>query len=353
MYIIFRLPAYDKKRNDYATDLEQFHDLIRQMDEHKKALERKVQERTAALAEKNTELGRLRDEKEALKQTSATQVLSIDDLPKLENAQKQADEAFARTTHTKDRLKAIISEYQEKLDTSGACLEQNMAEYNQLIAELATNPRFKDFVSMKVTSNLNKDKLHSTQDELLGVDLYETVHPLISRCQRDLSNKTGETKDELQEHLDKVDKIEAVNKEKAAKLKILLEKYGRCEGMLMQQTESLESVLAVRQRELAAMEQTVQSIQQSPGTVEEQVARLERERAELEALRLQRQQKYAVQEKTVRAKIEQALNLMLQQEEYTQRRLAQLRDYWGTKRATLVSIKKAAEPSSNLAEKNH
>jgi hypothetical protein len=126
----------------------------------------------------------------------------------------------------------------------------------------------------------------------------------------------------------------------------------------LQQTESQESVLAVRQREVAAMEQRVQSIQEPPGTVEEQVARLERECAELEALRLQRQEEYAVRKKTVRAKIEQALNLMLQQEEYTQRRLAQLRDYWGNKRATLVAIQKQqqeAEPSTNnnLAERNH
>jgi kinetochore protein NDC80 len=354
------LPVYDKKRHEYATDLEQFHDLIRQMNEHKKTLEHKVQERTAALAEMNTELRQLGDEKEALKQVIATQVLSIDDLPKLENAQKQADEAFVRTTHAKERLKAVISEYREKVDTSMASLEQNLADYNQVIAGLAaTNPRFHDFVDMK--ANFNKDKLLSTQDELLGVDLYETVHPLISRCQRELSDMIGETKAALQEQLDQVDKLEAVNMEKTAKLKILLEKHGRCEGLLLQQTESQQSVLAVRQREVAAMEQKVQLMQApiSAGTVEEQVARLERECAELEALRRQRLEEHDLQTKTVRGKIEQALHLMLQQEEYTQRRLAQLCDYWGNKRSTaLLSINNKKqhqllhEPNNNNNNKN-
>ena len=47
MLIPFSLPTLAQKREDYATDLEQFHDLNRQMDEHKGALENKVKERVA------------------------------------------------------------------------------------------------------------------------------------------------------------------------------------------------------------------------------------------------------------------------------------------------------------------
>ena len=48
---LFSLEEYTKKRDGYATDLEQFHDLIQQMDEHVSALKQKKKDRAHELEE--------------------------------------------------------------------------------------------------------------------------------------------------------------------------------------------------------------------------------------------------------------------------------------------------------------
>ena len=179
-------------------------------------------------------------------------------------------------------------------------LNKFVGAYDRVIRELANIACFEEFGSLKCA--VDNDKMTSTQDEFLGVDLYEAVHPLIARHERELSESTSDMKKQLEEQVDQANKLEGTNEEHVVKNKISLEKYGRCEGELTQLIESHDSVLAVRQREVAVVEQQVQSLQATPalqaGTVEEQVASLERECAQLEARRRERQEEFSAQKET-------------------------------------------------------
>ena len=325
------LPTYAKKREDYATDLEQFHDLIRQMDEHKAALEQKVKERTAELAETNAKLDKMNAHVQNLKNMIESQELSVEDIQKMEREQETVKEALDRALDLKEQRRKSLRSSEEQLVRFTHDLDAAMSDYNSKMLELACIPELgAKFGKTKAT--LNKDKMLESQSAMLGVDLQYKVRPIALENKKEYEGKAEDTKWKYQDALDKLDNSEEDCKEAEYKLKIVEEKYAKCEESLGQEKEAHEAKLAVRQREVEAMENKVASLR-DPVALEEQMASYERQCAELEALRIRHQEENVAKKKAVEKEIEVGCQMMIEHEEYYRRKLAELNEYWQKKKA--------------------
>jgi SMC interacting uncharacterized protein involved in chromosome segregation len=217
---MFRLPALAKKREDYATDLEQFEDLVRQMDEHKEALEQKVKERTAELQAANEEVESMTSKIVVLKEKIQGQELSIDDVRKMESEQLRVKESLERAVALRQQYKEELWETEAELTKLLERLDAVVDDYNTKLSELllvlddaAHAANFK--------MNVKKQQLASgDQHLLLGVDLYADVRPFLSRQKTEMSDQMTRMRRELQEALDNLDASEEAFTEALDKLKV-------------------------------------------------------------------------------------------------------------------------------------
>ncbi|KAI2495859.1 hypothetical protein MHU86_18640 [Fragilaria crotonensis] len=131
------LPALAKKREEYATDLEQFHDLIRQMDDHCAALTLKVQERTKELQQTHDELASISERMEVLQQKIMTQPLTVEQVQKMHSEQARLKEALEKAVAFKQFNMEGLDKSNEELTSLWEDLELLMREYNDEASELS------------------------------------------------------------------------------------------------------------------------------------------------------------------------------------------------------------------------
>lgn len=221
-YTIHRLPALTKKRDDYETDLEQFEDLVRQMDEHKEALEQKVKERTAELTAVNSEVESMTSKVVAMKEMIQGQELSVDDIRKMESEQLRVKESFERASALRQQCKEELWETDAELTKFVDALETVINDFNTQLSELAL---ILDDASRpdNFKMSLKKQHLaHGDQSLFLGVDLFAEVRPFLSRQNSETADNMARVRRELQEALDRLDASEGAFTEALDKLEVSL-----------------------------------------------------------------------------------------------------------------------------------
>lgn len=339
------LPTYAKKREDYANDLETFHDLIRQMDEHKTQLAQKVKERTIELAETNSKLDKMNSFVQGLKQTVEGQELSLDDIRRMESEQKGVDEAMDRVLDTKEQRRKALLSSEEDLDRLCNKLDEVLADYNVKIGELALVPELASFAKSK--ASFNKDSMLDTdQSKMLSVNVQASVRPTVLQTKSEYVEKGDQARWNYQDSLDKLENSKEACKEASAKLEIVQHKNDKCQETLESEREAQDAKLAVRNREVDAMEAKVTALR-DPVALEEQMAGYERQCAELEALQIKHKEENIAQKRAVQDEIETALQTMQEHDEFCQHKLSELDQYWQIKKAGMSKVKVPANIGLN------
>jgi len=220
LVITYSLPELAKKREDYATDLEQFEDLVRQMDEHKEALEQKVKERTAELQNTNNEVERMTFKIKSLKERIQGQELSIEDIRKMESEQRRVTETLQRVSAQRQQYKEELWETEAELTKLLEGLDGLVDDYNTKLSELLLVLDDPTRAS-KFKMSVKKQHLDSgDQSLLLGVDLQAEACPLLSRLKSQMSEQMARFRRELQDSLDALDASEEAFTEALDKLKV-------------------------------------------------------------------------------------------------------------------------------------
>jgi SMC interacting uncharacterized protein involved in chromosome segregation len=192
------LPALTKKRESYATDLEQFHDLVRQMEEHCNSLAQKVQERSKELLKTQESM--------ALQKKIETQPLTVEQVQKLHVEQARLKELLEKATSFQQFNKEGLDKSQEELSILWEDLELLIREYNEEASELSRC--LTDFVHQPghYKMILNKDCTED-QSKLLGVNITQDLIPFLQKFQarnheifHDAKRQLKSLQDDLESH---------------------------------------------------------------------------------------------------------------------------------------------------------
>jgi SMC interacting uncharacterized protein involved in chromosome segregation len=308
------------------------------MDEHKCNLEQKIKERTAELEKTNEQLEKMNGHIKSLKDEISSQKMSIDDLRALENELKGLNEAMDRSCSLRDKRKEALTASQRDLDEVCNALDATILDYNSKLSDLQFVP-IHGAVLVNLKAVLKKEKLLAKNDSVItGVALKDEVAPKLDEIITSINSKIDETKEKYQDMLDKVQRSHDECKAADAQLHIVKEKTAKCEKTMEDEEETHKAKLAVRQREVDAMESKVAS-RRDPIALEEQIAAFQRQCAELEALQLEYQVESACQVKALQDEIDRSTKLMMENEIYWQSKIKEVGDYWSEKVKNVSHVK--------------
>ena len=308
------------------------------MDEHKTNLEQKIKERTAELTQTNDQLAKMNGHVEDLKKEIASQKMSVDDLRALENELKGLNEAMDRSCSLRDKRNETLAASQEDLDEVCNALDAAILDYNSKLSDLQFIPLHgATLVNFKAVLKKN-NMLSGNDSEITGVAFKDEVAPKLDEIKKCILQKIDEIKGKYQDMLDKVQRSHDECKAADGQLYIVKEKTAKYEKTMEDEEETHKAKLAVRQREVDAMESKVAS-RRDPIALEEQIAAYQRQCAELEALQVEYQAESACQLKALQDEIDRSAKLMMENENYWQTTMKEVGDYWSEKVANVVHVK--------------
>lgn len=331
------LPTMSQKREDYATDLEQFHDLVRQMDEHKDALAKKVEERTAELEKTNEALKDLATRTLTLKEQVQTQELSVEDVRKIKSEQARLKEALEKARALKGYNKEELWKSNSELSQMFEELEGHVHEYYDLTAELS---RIVDTNGINLKMAVDKSKaITGDQGLLLGVDHHGEVQNFLNEMQDGNIELLATTRRELQSTLDELERSKESYTEALDHSKIIEGKRSKCEETLEAEKEQQDATLAVREGEVCAIEEKIESLR-DPAALEEQMIRYQRQLDQLEALNRKHQEENLLMKQAVQKEINAAIQAIIAHNVDVKKKFADLKAYASEKEARLTLIRK-------------
>lgn len=313
--------------------------MVRQMDEHKVALEQKVEERTAELRATEDELEVMTEKVNTIKACIQSQDLSVEDVRKMQAESERVSDALEKISALNEKNKEALWVSETELNRLFELLEIAVESYNiklgDLILLLDSAGQFK--------MSLNKERAAaSDQSQLLGVSLRTDVRPFMVDFKIETTEETAVIRRELQDDLDQLEASEEALTEAMDSLQIVEDRKAKCEENMERERDQAEAVLAVRMREVGAIESKIVSLR-DPVALEEQIARYQRQCIQLEALQLKHQEENISQKKAVHNEINFALRAIEEHNNYVRERFESMKQYAIDQRTTLRSVTRPEE----------
>ncbi|KAG7353792.1 HEC/Ndc80p family-domain containing protein [Nitzschia inconspicua] len=327
-----------QKRDSYKTDLEQFHDLIQQMNQHVATLTQKRNDRAKELEETNVQLSKLTERVSKLKDTITRQEMSVDDVRKMQSELKGVEEATERAIALRDQRRSSLWEIESELENTWTNVESLVSDYNTSNGELGLLPLVSSRgLDMKVVIDKSAAQ-HADPTRLLSVDLQGTVQPTLLSLREEYGELSTEFKQEYQQALDDLELSEEAFTEAMEKHRIVDGKIDKCEETMEAEREVQEAKLGVRTREVESLETKVASLR-DPVALEEQMAQFERQCAELEAMRQQHEEDNLARKRAICVEIDQACSAMEEYDQFCLQKIADVNKYRDEKRSTYGELR--------------
>ncbi len=315
-----------KKRDSYATDLEQFHDLINQMDQHVAKLKQKKNDQSEELEETSKKLEAIVSKVQNLKENIDKQELSLEDVQKMQSERKGVEEAIDRANKLKDQRRSALWEIESEIESCWNKVESFVSDYNANAGDLKILP----MVSRKgveMTAIIDKNAtLDPNPSKLLRVDLSGSIHPTLKACHEEYSNMTSDSKWKYQEALDKLERSEEMFTEALERNRIVENRIDKCESTMEAEREAQDAKLGVRTRELESIESKVASLR-DPVALEEQMAKFEQQCAELEALRQQHEEENVARKAAVCEEVDRAISAIQEYDTFCMDKITEVKKY--------------------------
>jgi SMC interacting uncharacterized protein involved in chromosome segregation len=311
------------------------------MDAYIAALHEKVKNRTEDLETTNKALEQKNRIVDSLKEALERQAVSLGDSEKLKSELKGVEEAMERAKGKKDTLRHYIWEGEQQLNSLYPQLQDSVAAYNITLSEVALLLGMDEEASkLKVVLD-ESQALENDQCKLLGVDLFTVVHPALVHYKEQLVAGTARASQEYQQALDDLQASKHELSDCVEKLQILETKKLKLQEALENERQTQEAKLAVRLRELETLESSVGSMNDPVG-LEGQLARNERQVAEMESLRLEKQQENLSDKKAVEDEIAGACHAIMENETFMKAKGAEVNQYWLMKKTMCTDTVKSS-----------
>eukprot|EP00814_Leptocylindrus_danicus_P016002 CAMPEP_0116013394 /NCGR_PEP_ID=MMETSP0321-20121206/5703_1 /TAXON_ID=163516 /ORGANISM="Leptocylindrus danicus var. danicus, Strain B650" /LENGTH=645 /DNA_ID=CAMNT_0003482941 /DNA_START=33 /DNA_END=1970 /DNA_ORIENTATION=+ len=323
-----QLPELENRRENYCDDLEKFRELERQLNEHKEALESKVLERKNDLQRIGNDLETTTQQVSRLKEIVGSQALSIEDEENMEKERKVVEETIDRIMAEKTVHNNNTWENEMKLSRELENISSTLQAYNSKAKQLrieSDTPKTSN--ENQLLLQLDRDRVSKGEKSIFvyGLDINE-IREALGKLKEILSGNSTEAKSKLLEVLDEEDTSEEILSEKDDEVKALDSRLKKSDELYNRETEELRGAIAVLQNETKTIETKISSIR-DPVALEAALARHECEHTELEALRQEKMDEYALRKSAVTAEIVRAVEIMTNHKEYVQKRLYMHNEY--------------------------
>ena len=334
MLIPFSLPTLAQKREDYATDLEQFHDLNRQMDEHKGALENKVKERSAELQEAEGEFEGITQKVTIAKQRIHNQELSIDEVSKMQLESERGNDALVKASALKQEKRKLLWETQTDAKQTSECLEIAVESYNVTHGDLTILTDGAG--ALKMSINLENAQ-SGNQFSLIGVNLRTEVNPYLTDFQAEESEAMVILRRQNQHELDQLVSKEECMTEFTEKVGILENRKEKCEENVEKEREQAEAAVHICFNDITVVESKIKSLRNTIA-FEEEIVSYQNQYIQLEALHIKYRNENINKRKEVLDEINSTLRTIKDHNSYVQAQLTAMKDHAVQQRATLRSV---------------
>jgi len=318
------LPELKQRREDYATDLEKFYDLVKKLEEHKATLRKKVEERTAELVKREEGLQQITAQIDALKRQVQSQEFSVEDIRRMQKEKVRQEESIARAAGAKNEQNKALWEVSTELSQRVDQLRETVEKYNWKVMEL--------HLSAERDSNQNKYELELHTDLAQvgdpakifnGVDIKGSVLPMVFSLKCDFAEKCANAKRDTLKLLDQKEQTEKATAHATDCVKELDVKSKECEQLHRQESAENEMVLSNRLKEVDAIETKVFSLR-DPMAIEAAISKYTSQCEKLEKLRLNHHNEILSKKKAIQAELDLALRALAEQKEYIQNQLYDL-----------------------------
>lgn len=344
-----KLPDLEKREKDLASDLEKFHQLIEQLNEHKSALEKKVESRAAELKENEAELDGFNARIAELKTTISGQDLSAEDVRRMQGERARVEDGLERALAAKAEHSKVLWEAESELNKNLEELEGAIAVFNKKASSLEIIPHTaKNSGGMDFTLKVDRDAIKTADgadsdavtNAILGnVDVKGAVRPALAQLKESTIGKNNAAKAELLELLDHEEQVEESLTEALKNTSALENKARRAEEAYTKEKEHVDAGIAELQAEAEQAE--IQASQlRDPMAMETALARNTARLAQLKALREEKAEAAAARKEAVHQEIVKALNMAAEHKDYIQTQLAELKALGKAQMQALEDLKK-------------
>jgi len=310
------LPQRQTRLEELATDIEKFHELVRQLNEQKAARTQKVAEQMTELHQKEKRLREKEDLVKNLQHVIENQELTVADVQELDAKHMQLKSKIDKVARVKKGNDEIALQNFADLKKSFAKLEAlSYAGFNAAVGELGLMDKYGR--KQKTNIELNMDRAHEEKENgmLGGVDLKASIIPLLSTRKDDSTTQLSDLKVKMLKAQYKIESSHVIVKETKDAMRVLEEQKQRGEDDLKKVTHELESAHAAKLQELKLVEEKIDALR-NPVALEAAVSRCMRQCSELEAQRKRYQDENLMRKHAVLAEINDALRTCAEYKEY-------------------------------------
>lgn len=320
------LPELKQRRENYATDLEKFYDLVKKLEEHKATLSKKVEERTADLTKREEDLQQITARIDILKSQIQNQEFSVEDVRRMQKEKTRLEESIARAAGAKDEQNKALWEISTELSQQVDQLQAIVDTYNRRTSDLRLGPEIADeaMYELKLNTDLSKD--YDPVRLFNGTDVRGTVLPMIISLRCDYAEKHAQAKNDVLEILDRNEVSEKTLADVSECVKALELNSKRCEEICVRESEANEAALSFRLKEVDAVETKIASLR-DPVALEAAISKYLRQCSQLEELRQKHQSENVSKKKAIQEELDMALRVLAEQKEYVQNQFKDLGDH--------------------------
>jgi len=310
------LPQRQTRLEELATDIEKFHELVRQLNEQKAARTQKVTEQMTELHQKEKRLREKEDLVKSLQHAIENQELTVADVQELDAKHMQLKSKIDKVARVKQGNDEIALQNFADLKKSFAKLEAlSYAGFNAAVGELGLIDKYGRKQKTKI--ELNMDRAHEEKENgmLGGVDLKASIIPLLSTRKDDSTTQLSDLRVSMLKAQYKIESSHVVVKETKDGMRVLEEQKQRGEDDFKKVKHELESAHVTKLRELKSVEEKIDTLR-NPVALEAAVSRCMRQCSELEAQRKRYQDENLMRKHAVLAEINDALRTCAEYKEY-------------------------------------
>ena len=206
-----------ERREKIANELENFYELVKQLNDHKAMLTTKVSEKTSELETMEKSLSDVTKNVEKLKRAVQSQEISKEDVRKMNSERNHTKNRISRASEQKEsNMKALWkSESEFKIQMEN--LTVTVSTYNAVTEELTNRlpqnhfgPENEKFKAIHLKHEVFENKFHSIEqnDFFGGIDIKGIVCPTLLDTNKKISSLTVSSRENLLDLLDKQDEGE-------------------------------------------------------------------------------------------------------------------------------------------------